>query len=237
MADSIESLLPHNHHHQHRTTTTNSTTPTNTNSSNSTATTATRPRLIPDPEARRRHSASRPRRRIWQPPTSERPNGTQPRYPPPPPPPLPSIMPMGILQQARTTGQQHQQQQAAPVETPAEIAGAARAPFVFGAAPAVRANAGRRPALGQYFPRMSPSGNWTRAAAGSMMSAVRRGGAINLYIVTDDPGHTVLHWAAALGRLELVSVLLAARPLVRSAGPQAAPLATDVDVLISSSSS
>ncbi|KAE8194901.1 hypothetical protein CF336_g3331 [Tilletia laevis] len=144
-------------------------------------------------------------------------------------------MPMGILQQARTTGQQHQQQQAAPVETPAEIAGAARAPFVFGAAPAVRANAGRRPALGHAIAGAASSS--AGAAAGSMMSAVRRGGAINLYIVTDDPGHTVLHWAAALGRLELVSVLLAARPLVRSAGPQAAPLATDVDVLISSSSS
>ncbi|KAE8207883.1 hypothetical protein A4X03_0g9055 [Tilletia caries] len=135
-------------------------------------------------------------------------------------------MPMGILQQARTTGQQHQQQQAAPVETPAEIAGAARAPFVFGAAPAAIASA-----------IAGAASSSAGAAAGSMMSAVRRGGAINLYIVTDDPGHTVLHWAAALGRLELVSVLLAARPLVRSAGPQAAPLATDVDVLISSSSS
>ncbi|KAE8238472.1 hypothetical protein A4X06_0g8746, partial [Tilletia controversa] len=57
MADSIDSLLPHDHHHQHRTTTSNNTTPTptaprnithyqqhhtntNTNSSNSTATTA-----------------------------------------------------------------------------------------------------------------------------------------------------------------------------------------------------
>ncbi|CAD6902501.1 unnamed protein product [Tilletia laevis] len=173
-------------------------------------------------------------------------------------------MGMGIGPGGSTTGHQLQ---AAPVKTPAEIAAAARAPFVFGAAAvgAVRANAGPTPGSGAVLPPdvaqrkldellalliravgldgfedaiasagAGGSSSSAGAAAGAMMGAVRRGGAIDLDIVTDDHGHTVLHWAAALGRLELVSVLLA-RPPVGSAGLQAAPLATDGDVLTSSS--
>ncbi|KAE8208880.1 hypothetical protein CF327_g6990 [Tilletia walkeri] len=136
------------------------------------------------------------------------------------------------------------------VKTPAEIAAAARAPFVFGAAAvgAVRANAGAgagpTPGSGTV---LSPDVAQRKldelislliravgldgfeeaiaSAAGSSSLALggapRRSGGIDLDIVTDDHGHTVLHWAAALGRLELVSVLVA-RPPQHSIAPSSA---------------
>ncbi|KAK0523172.1 transcriptional regulator swi6 [Tilletia horrida] len=128
------------------------------------------------------------------------------------------------------------------VKTPAEIAAAARAPFVFGAAAvgAVRANAGGAPGAGGAGGVLPPDVAQRKldelfslliravgldgfdeailSASGSSSasaSAVRRRG-IDLDIVTDDHGHTVLHWAAALGRLELVSVLMARPPVSAS---------------------
>jgi len=143
------------------------------------------------------------------------------------------------------------------VKTPAEIAAAARAPFVFGAAAvgAARANAslgggaassggvpGRSdgvlpPEVAQRkldellsllvravglngFEETINSAAAAASVPPSALGAARRRG-IDLDIVTDDHGHTVLHWAAALGNIELVSVLTA-RPPVASAAQSGA---------------
>ncbi|KAK0547766.1 transcriptional regulator swi6 [Tilletia horrida] len=131
------------------------------------------------------------------------------------------------------------------VKTPAEIAAAARAPFVFGAAAVGAAKANATPETAASLPGhggvLSPEvarrkldellsllvravgldgfedaiASASASAGNDSVGPVERRG-IDLDIVTDDHGHTVLHWAAALGRLELVSVLTAAPPVLKA---------------------